>query len=134
MCLGSPFPGKEIPLLCPSLHSHSSAPSGQRGWRWGQWWLGMELPRDGRDMSDAQGGDMMLSVVWKRAGMGFLEGTGADSSPEGIASLGFARAWLGMAVRELGAGWKGLSCAHVEQSGCQLQPGQYFHAWKSKFR
>lgn len=33
--------------------------------------------------------------------MGFLEGTGANSSPEGIASRGFARAWLGMALREM---------------------------------
>lgn len=52
-------------------------------------------------MTDVQGGDMMLSVIWEKAGMGFLEGTGADSSLKGIVSLGFVRVLVGMAVREL---------------------------------
>lgn len=64
---------------------------------------GLELPRDGGDMPDEQGGGMILSVIWEKTGMGFLEGTGADSCPEGIASRGFARVLLGMVgtVREL---------------------------------
>lgn len=49
---------------------------------------GMELPGDRRKVADVQGGDVMLSVIWERAGMGFLEGTGADASPERIGSLG----------------------------------------------
>ena len=68
---------------------------------WDNGGCGIELPRDGRDMTDVQGGDMMLSVIWEKAGMGFLEGTGADSSPEGIVSLGFVRVLVKMAVREL---------------------------------
>lgn len=51
---------------------------------------------------------MMLPVIWEKSGMGFLEGTGADSSPEGIGSLGFARVLLGMAVRELWVRMEGL--------------------------
>lgn len=68
---------------------------------WDNGGYGIELPRDGQDMTDVQGGDMMLSVIWEKAGMGFLEGTRADSSPEGIVSLGFVRVLVGMAVREL---------------------------------
>lgn len=59
-------------------------------------------------MTDMQGGDTMLPVIWEKSGMGFLEGTGADSSPEGIGSLGFARVLLGMAVRELWVRMEGL--------------------------
>lgn len=80
--------------------------------------------------------------------MGFLEGTGADSSPEGIASRGFARAWLGMALREMwvrmegpvlcscraewlpASAWAIFSCTEIkiqincpESSGCPDVPG-----------
>lgn len=85
---------------------------------------------------------MMLSVIWKRAGMGFLEGTGANSSPEATASLGFTRVWLGMAVRGLwvrmegpvlrscraewlpGSAWAIFSCVEIKiQINCSESSG-----------
>lgn len=42
----------------------------------------------------------MLAVIWERVGMGFLEGTGADASPERIVSPSFAKVSVGRAVRE----------------------------------
>lgn len=51
---------------------------------------------------------MMVPIIWEKTGMGFLEGTGADGSPEGIASPGFARILMGMAVRELWVRMEGL--------------------------
>lgn len=60
---------------------------------------GMELPGGRGEMTDVQGGDVVMSVIWERAGMGFLEGTRASTSLERVVSLGFARGLVGRAVR-----------------------------------
>lgn len=79
---------------------------------------GMELPRDRRDMADVQGGDVMLSVIWERAGMGFLEGTGTDASLEVVVSPGFAEVSVGRAVREPWARLEGMA-APVSLHSCR---------------
>lgn len=40
---------------------------------WDNGGCGIELPRDGQDMTDVQGGDMMLSVIWEKAGVSWKE-------------------------------------------------------------
>lgn len=115
-----------IPLLWPG--------GGDRG----RGWCGMELPRDRRNAADAQGGDRMMSVIWEGVGIGFLEGTRADASPERIVFLGFARILVWRALRELWARLEGtavpVSLCSCRARTCQPQPGQDFHAWKSKSR
>lgn len=101
---------------------------------------GMELPGDRGEMTDVQGGDVVMSVIWERAGMGFLEGTRASTSLERVVSLGFARVLVGRAVREPWARMEGMG---VPASPCSCGgkwlpvsawAGQYFHAWKLKSR
>jgi len=78
----------------------------------------MELPGDGGDVADERGGDVMLSVIQEVVGMGFLEGIGADASPERIVSPGFARVSVGRAAREP---WARLEGTAVPVSLCSCR-------------
>lgn len=73
---------------------------------------------------------MMLSVILERVGMGFLEGTGTDASPERIVSLALPGFRWGGLSGSRGPGGRGQQCQRpcipAEQVAANLSLGNIF--------